>query len=154
MLQTEIEIKVPLECCFDLARNIDIHMQTVWKFTKERAIAGRTTGMIEDGEHVTFEATHFLIRQQLRSKIVEFHRPFIFVDQMVSGAFKTLRHSHTFTAVNHSTTLMKDELIFEAPYGFVGRFVEVFILKRYMRSFLNHRNKQLKLLAERTYNYI
>ncbi|MFD0678305.1 MULTISPECIES: SRPBCC family protein [unclassified Paenibacillus] len=85
---TEIEIKAPIEVCFDLARNIDIHTETVWKHTNERAIAGITTGMIGEGDTVTFQATHFLIRQTLTSRISEYRRLYKFVDEMISGAFK------------------------------------------------------------------
>jgi ligand-binding SRPBCC domain-containing protein len=146
-IRTQIEIKAPIELCFDMARNIELHTKTVWKHTKDRAIAGRTIGMIEAGEQVNFEATHFLIRQRLKSKIIEFNKPYKFVDQMVSGAFRTLNHKHEFMTV-HNHTVMKDELTFEAPYGLAGKAAEMLILSRYMRNFLNYRNSQLKLVVE------
>src|SRR4051794_11946768 len=93
---TEIEIRAAIEVCFDLARNIDVHTQTVWRHTKEKAVSGTTTGMINEGETVTFQATHFLIRQKLKSKITAYERPFLFVDEMIHGAFKSLRHEHEF----------------------------------------------------------
>jgi hypothetical protein len=37
---TKIEIHAPIEVCFDLARNIDVHTETVSKHTRERAIKG------------------------------------------------------------------------------------------------------------------
>jgi hypothetical protein len=70
-----------------MARNIDLHTKTVWSHTQERAVAGRTTGMIGKGETVTFQATHFLIRQKLTSRIIDYTRPFKFVDEMISGTF-------------------------------------------------------------------
>lgn len=148
---TEIEIEAPIEVCFDLARNIDVHTQTVWKHTKERAIAGTTTGMINEGETVTFQATHFFIRQKLTSKITEYKRPYQFVDEMVRGAFKSLRHEHDFIDLGNRT-LMRDTLYFEAPLGFLGWIAERIVLRDYMRRFLNHRNEQLKLIAEQGMN--
>ncbi|MWV43337.1 cell division protein [Paenibacillus sp. HJL G12] len=147
-VMTETLIDVPADVCFDLARNIQLHTETVWKHTKEKAIAGTTSGMIGAGEFVTFQATHFLIRQKLTSKISEYQRPFLFTDVMVKGAFKSLRHEHTFEDVQ-GKTCMKDKLIFEAPFGVIGWMTERVILKKYMKSFLEHRNRQLKLLAER-----
>ncbi len=41
---TSIVIMAPIERCFDLARDIDIHTKTVWKHTREKAVAGVTTG--------------------------------------------------------------------------------------------------------------
>lgn len=103
--------------------------------------------MIGEGEVVTFQATHFGIRQKLTSKIIEYTRPYLFTDVMVKGAFKSMRHEHAFEDVN-GKTLIKDKLIFEAPFGGIGWMTERLILKRYMKRFLEYRNQQLKCLAE------
>ncbi|MEC0240363.1 SRPBCC family protein [Paenibacillus dokdonensis] len=147
IVETEILIDMPIDACFDLARDITVHTQTVWKHTREKAIGGTTEGMISDEGVVTFQATHFLIRQKLTSKVAQYKRPYYFVDVMLKGAFKSLRHEHIFEEVNQKT-LMKDKLIFEAPFGIIGWITERLILKKYMRSFLEHRNNQLKLMAE------
>lgn len=146
---TEIEIDAAIDVCFDLARNIDVHTQTVWRHTKERAVAGTTTGMINEGETVTFQATHFLIRQKLRSKITAYNRPFLFVDEMMYGAFKSLRHEHNFIDLGNKT-LMRDTLVFEAPLGLLGWLAERLVLQHYMKRFLMHRNVNLKRLAEKS----
>jgi ligand-binding SRPBCC domain-containing protein len=147
IVNTEIRINAPIDRCFDLARNIELHTQTVWKHTKERAIDGTKKGMISEGEFVTFQATHFLIKQKLTSKIIEFKRPYYFVDEMQEGVFKSLRHEHIFEEQN-GKTIMKDKLTFEAPLGIVGLITERILLKNYMKRFLEHRNYQLKLMAE------
>lgn len=41
---TVTKIYAPIEHCFDLARDIEVHTQTVWKHTRERAVAGVTSG--------------------------------------------------------------------------------------------------------------
>ena len=148
IVTTEVLIDAPLELCFDMARNIDIHTQTVWRHTKERAVAGITSGRINHGETVTFQARHFMIRQKLTSRITEYQEPYYFVDEMVKGAFKSLRHEHLFEEYN-GKTLMKDRLTFVAPFGIIGWVTERLILKPYMKYFLMHRNQQLKLLAEK-----
>ncbi|OBZ17075.1 SRPBCC family protein [Bacillus sp. FJAT-26390] len=144
---TSIMIKAPIERCFDLARDIDVHTRTVWKHTREQAVAGVTTGCIGAGELVTFEATHFGIRQRLTSKITDFNAPYLFVDETQKGAFKYLRHVHMFERHGEGT-LMTDTLRFEAPLGWLGWIAERLVLKSYMTKFLEHRNEQLKLLAE------
>lgn len=146
-VKTEIQINAPIEICFDLARDIDVHTKTVWKHTQERAVQGKKTGKISLGEFVTFEATHFGIRQKLTSRIVEYERPYKFVDEMVRGAFKSMRHIHDFEEQG-SKTLMKDTLVFEAPLGLIGLAVERLILKNYMGRFLEDRNRELKIIAE------
>lgn len=103
IVKTFLEINAPIEICFDLARDIRLHTRTVWRHTKERAVGGTYASRINRGETVTFEATHFLIRQRLTSRITEFERPYIFVDQMVSGAFKSMKHTHEFEDRNGVT---------------------------------------------------
>lgn len=145
---TEITIHAPIERCFDYARDIDVHTQTVWKHTRERAIAGVTTGRIEAGDTVTFQATHFGVRQKLKSRIMQFERPFLFVDQMEKGAFKSMRHEHHFSVIGDQMTCMRDTLRFEAPLGLLGWATERLVLKRYMQAFLESRNRKLKAMIE------
>lgn len=148
IIQTEIEIAAPIERCFELARDITVHTRTVWKHTRERAVAGRTEGGIGLGETVTFRATHLGVRQKLTSKIVVFERPFLFVDEMQKGAFKFMRHEHHFEQVDGGT-LMKDVLSFQAPLGVFGRMADGLVLTPYMRRFLEDRNHELKILLEK-----
>src|SRR5260370_18670121 len=67
-------ISAPLERCFDLARDIDFHIRSLAD-TGERAVAGRTTGLIGLGESVTWEARHLGLRQRFTAKATGFHRP-------------------------------------------------------------------------------
>lgn len=139
-------VNAPIEKCFDLARNIDLHIEST-KQTGEQAIAGRTGGLIELGETVTWRAKHFDIWQTLTSKIMDFDRPNFFADEMVKGAFKSFRHEHYFVS-RHEQTLMKDIFVFESPAGVVGRLFNWLILKKYMTRLLSKRNKVIKSAAE------
>ena len=132
--------------CFDLARNIDVHQKSL-KHTKEKAIAGKMTGLIELGEWVSWEAKHLGFVQHLTSKITEFESPNYFVDEMVFGAFKSFRHVHRFQE-NEERTIMTDVFDFESPYGALGRFVNWLFLKRYMTNLLKKRGQFLKQQAE------
>jgi ligand-binding SRPBCC domain-containing protein len=88
-------INAPLEICFDLARSIDLHQESM-KHTGEQAVAGITEGLIDLGESVTWKAEHFGIVMKLTSRITEFSFPDMFVDEMVSGPFHNMRHRHIF----------------------------------------------------------
>ena len=133
--------------CFDLARDIDVHCQTT-SSTKERAVAGVTSGLIGAGQSVTFEAVHFGVRQRLTSKITEFDAPHRFVDEMVEGAFASLRHVHEFEAQGEHT-LMRDTLEWRSPLGFLGNIADVLFLKAYMTRFIKERGEALRQVAER-----
>ena len=144
---TEIEIQAPIHLCFDFARDIGLHTETVWPHTKERAVEGVTFGKIGEGQTVTFEATHFLVRQRLTSRISEYNRPYLFVDEMMSGAFKSLKHEHHFVDLGIATW-MQDVLYIEAPLGPLGWIAERLLLKPYMRNFVKSRNRELKRRIE------
>src|SRR5258708_7090065 len=113
------EIHAPIEHCFDLARNVEVHCQTA-AFSKERAVGGKTSGLLELGDTITFEGIHFGLRQRLTAKIVAFDRQNSFTDEMVSGAFRSLTHFHEFETQG-GLTVMKDTITWVSPLGILGR---------------------------------
>jgi ligand-binding SRPBCC domain-containing protein len=143
----ETRIAAPIELCFDLARDIDMHVKTA-SFTGERAVGGRTSGLIDLGESVTFEGVHFGIRQRMTSKIVELDRPTRFVDQMVKGAFASFRHLHQFE-LEDGVVLMRDTLIWRSPLGLLGVVADRLFVERHMRAFILQKQLKLKEFAER-----
>lgn len=148
---TEIHLTIIIHSkinkCFDLARDIDAHQLSTAK-TKEKAIAGRTTGLCELGDTITWEARHFGIKQRLTVEIVKMEPPYIFEDKMIKGAFKSMHHEHHFKSEN-GRTIMTDRFFYEVPFGFLGKLFDKIILKRYKTRFLKNRNKVLKNILEK-----
>ena len=142
----ETPIAAPIDLVFDMARDLDVHARTV-PHTKECATGSSDGRRIAPGDTLTFEAAHFGIRQRLVSRITAFERPTLFADELVSGAFRSLRHTHTFESVEGGT-LMRDRLEFTSPLGVLGRIADALLLERYMRRFLAARNRNLKRIAE------
>lgn len=143
-LQTLID--APRERVFDLARSIDAH-QTSAEGTGERAVAGVTTGLLAEGQEVTWEARHLGVKQRLTSRMTKLTRPQHFQDVMIRGAFKHLFHDHTFED-RGGKTLMTDRFEFSAPLGLLGTLAEIVFLTGYMRRFLEQRNRILQRMAE------
>jgi ligand-binding SRPBCC domain-containing protein len=139
-------VNAPVERCFDLSVDVDVHQASVAS-TRERAIAGVTSGRMALDDEVTWEARHLFKTRRLTSRITEYERPDRFVDEMVSGPFKSLRHEHLFEAMVAGTRML-DVFRFEAPLGLLGRLGNAVFLKRYMRSLLRTRNRHIKAMAE------
>jgi ligand-binding SRPBCC domain-containing protein len=139
-------INGPIERCFDLARSIDLHMAST-NWTGERAIAGVTTGLIGLGPEVTWKGRHFGLEVTHTSRITAYEYPKHFQDCMVQGRFRRFCHDHYFEA-DKKVTLMQDLVEFEAPFGFVGRSVELLVLDRHMRYLMDRRNRCIKEMAE------
>ncbi|PKP17557.1 MAG: cell division protein [Bacteroidetes bacterium HGW-Bacteroidetes-23] len=140
------KIKAPIEIVFDIARNIDIHQLSAAK-SNEKAIDGKTSGLIELNETVTWSGRHFGLQLLHKSRITHFTFPSYFVDEMEEGHFKSFKHEHFFQFEN-DYTVMIDRLDYETPYGVLGLFFDKIILKRYLTNFIIHRNNILKNIAE------
>jgi ligand-binding SRPBCC domain-containing protein len=148
VLQLETFIAADLQACFNLSRNIDVHQHSMTKFT-ERAIGGRTSGLIELHETVSWRARHFGIPWKMTVRVIEFDSPHSFTDEMVSGPFSVMHHHHQFVSCDGGT-IMKDAFTFRSPLGILGRIFDALVLKRYMRQLLEQRNAFIKQHAEST----
>ncbi len=140
-------IKAPIEDVFNLSRNIDFHVISA-KQTNEKAIAGRTFGLIELNETVTWKGKHFGLYLTHQSKITALQSPNSFTDEMIKGNFQSFKHQHIFNTTS-SETEMIDILEYETPYSILGKIFDRLILKRYLTRFLTLRNQSIKLHLEK-----
>jgi len=139
------------ERCFDAARDLDLHVLSM-QHTGERAVAGKTTGLIGLHEEVTWRGRHFgvtSVTQHFTSRITAFDRPRHFRDEMQRGAFRSFVHDHFFAAENGGTK-MTDVLVFSAPVGVLGLLAEKLVLKRYMERLLTNRAKVIRAAVGKT----
>lgn len=73
--------------------------------------------------------------------------PNYFVDEMVSGAFKSFKHEHLFEQKSEGT-LMVDIFNYISPMGILGKMADRLFLKKYMLNLLLTRNKVITEHAE------
>jgi ligand-binding SRPBCC domain-containing protein len=147
-IHLETTIAAPIERVFDLARDIDLHERSM-ATTRERAVAGRTSGRIERGETVTWRARHFGVWWSLTSRITVVERPVRFVDEQERGPFGWFRHEHRFEARGDATQ-MTDTWEHVSPLGPLGRLADRLVLGRYMWRLLEMHNAAIKAEAEGT----
>ncbi len=146
IIRVHTRIKADISKVFDLARDIDLHQKSTFK-TGEKAIAGKTSGLIEPGETVTWKARHLGVMQTLTTKIVTMQKPYYFTDVMLKGAFSSMKHQHLFRQEGRYT-IMTDVFEFELPFGIIGQLFNAVFLKNYMKKFLLERNRLIKRTAE------
>jgi ligand-binding SRPBCC domain-containing protein len=139
-------IAAPPERVFDLSRSIDLHKKSL-AHTREEAIAGTVSGLLELNESVTWKAKHLGKTRFLKSKLTEFEKPGRFIDEMQKGDFRKLRHEHHFKQVDNGT-IMIDIIEFESPYKVIGRFLNRLFLTSYIKKMLEKRNSIIKEYAE------
>ena len=147
VIDLETTIKAPIHRCFDLARSIDLHLDSMRR-TGERAVAGRTSGLIGLGESVTWEAKHLGLRQTLTSRITAFEPPEYFQDTMTEGAFASFVHDHFFISRGPGATVMRDVVAFKSPLGPLGKAMDRLIITGYLKKLLSERQLAVKSAAE------
>ena len=129
---------------FDLSTDLDLHARSMQR-SRERAIAGRTSGRIGLGESVTWRARHLGIWWTMTSRIEASDRPICFVDAQVRGPFGAYRHEHRFTATPEGT-VMTDLVDVAAPFGLIGRPFDG-LVARYLERVLSERNEAIARAA-------
>ena len=147
-IELETYIEADIATCFDLSRSIDLHKISTAE-TNEKAIDGKTSGLINMGEFVTWSATHFGIKQKLSSKITAFNKPYHFRDEQLRGAFRSIVHDHYFEK-KEGKVMMRDVFKYETPFGIAGKLFNKLILTSYLTKLLIKRNKIIKEFAETT----
>lgn len=147
LVQVETYIDADIQTCFDLARNVDFYQKSI-KNSREIAIDGKTTGLVEANDFVTWEAKHLGFVRHITLKVTEFDSPNLFVDEIVRGNFKAYKHEHIFRGDNNKT-IMIDRFYFESPWGIIGKLVDSLFMKKYMTKILKTRNSILKVQVEK-----
>jgi ligand-binding SRPBCC domain-containing protein len=145
-IRSETWIDAPVARCFLLSLSVDLHVASA-RSSREQAIEGVTTGLISEGQTVTFQGRHLGLRLRHKSRI-EVMRPYsYFRDVMVSGVFLRYEHEHHFAAMDDGTR-MRDEIRFIAPMGALGRVAMKILVRRHIAAFLMERNRGIKRAAE------
>lgn len=147
MIVLHTRIKAPVERCFLLSLSVDVHMSSTLQ-TREKAVAGITSGVMRLSDTVTWRARHLGKVRELSTKITVYEKPYRFVDEMIKGPFKHIRHEHLFEDSGNGETLMTDRFEFSAPLGILGKIAEALFLKSYMKKFLVERNGYIRRVAE------
>lgn len=139
-------IHAPAQRVFDLSRSISLHKRSMDRYD-ERAIAGKTSGLINEGEYVTWQAKHLGKTRRFTSRITHMRPPDFFRDEMTAGDFRSFHHEHHFQAIENGTVMM-DILHFETPYGWLGKLLDRLYLESYLRKMIVQRNQLIKQYAE------
>jgi ligand-binding SRPBCC domain-containing protein len=138
----ETWIAAPIEACYELSLSVDAHTASMGG-SNEQAVAGVTSGVMRLDDSVTWRAKHFGLTFKMTSRITEVDAPTRFVDEQVTGPFRSWRHEHRFVAADGGITMF-DTVEFESPAGFIGTAVNRLILTRYMTHLLESRNRWLR----------
>ncbi len=139
-------IKAPPQRCFDLSRDVDFHQRSL-EGSQETAIAGRTSGLMELNDQVTWRAKYFGVYHLHTARITRLEPPVYFRDEMTRGRFKEFVHDHFFETLG-SGTRMRDAIEFRSPLGALGSLVDLLVLRNYLRRLIEARSCAIRIEAE------
>jgi ligand-binding SRPBCC domain-containing protein len=138
-------IAAPADRVFDLSRSVALHKRAMDKYG-EQAINGKTSGLMELGETVTWKAKHVYKERMITVKNTALQRPYAFTEEQVKGDFKVMKHEHFFKPVDNGT-IMIDQFFYEIASPF-GKWINAFYLTGYLTTLLEERNEHKKSVAE------
>ena len=144
VLADEIVVRAPIERCFRLSTNLQI----VQEVLRMRPVRGRTSGQVVEGDTVRWKGWQLGVPQVHESLIEAFAEPTFFRDRMMTGRFDWFEHDHHFIARRDGTVLLRDEIRFAMPLGWLGECVGKWLIVPHIRHLIRKRLARLKELAE------
>lgn len=109
------------------------HVEIITPREIQLRIARTTSQTLTQGTDIWLSGK-LLFRRTWHSKIT-YLEPYEYVDEMLSGLFKTWKHLHKFRKIDENLTEVIDEIDFELPFGFLGRIFEGYAYNRMRQIF-------------------
>lgn len=105
----------------------------------------KTTDFILSQNSEIWLSGKMIIQSNWHSKITCL-KPYEYVDEMLSGRFKTWKHSHKFQVIDEHKTKVLDKIEFELPYGLLGQIFERFAICKLQQIFTYRKNATINAL--------
>jgi len=104
---------------------------------------------MKEGQLIDYSLTiMYLLRFHWRTLIIQYQKPYTFIDQQIKGPYSLWHHTHTFEEKNGGT-IITDNVIYAVPFGLLGRFINMIYIKYDLNSIFNYRHKILnKIFTE------
>ncbi len=146
-IRHEVHIHAPAERCFDLARSVDLHVDSAAEIAA-RAVGGRMHGLSGAGDATIWSARFCGVRFEMTTRLEDFSRPTRFGDRLTRGLPRRFEHVYRFEPTPEGGCAVSDELTFEAPFPLLGRWLERLYFARRMRQLVRQRLEHIKGIAE------
>lgn len=120
------------------------HLEIITPPAMRLKVLRSTTGSkLAEGTEVWIEGA-LVTKSRWHSKITQM-KPYVYVDEMLSGRFRTWKHTHAFRRTGSMTEVI-DEIDFELPYGLVGKMFEGYAYRKLEKIFAHRKEATVKAL--------
>lgn len=79
---------------------------------------------------------------------IEYDPPHLFSDVQLSGPFQKWLHRHHMLDCGDGSTILRDEIEYQLPLGWVGNFLGNWLVRRKLQAMFEYRHRTTKLLIE------
>jgi ligand-binding SRPBCC domain-containing protein len=104
---------------------------------------------IYEGMKIDYKVKPLLgIPLRWQTEICSVEEEYMFIDKQVKGPYKLWEHTHYFFRADEGI-LMRDEITYVLPMGFLGRFMHWFIVKNKLKKIFEYRRNTLDKIFNR-----
>ncbi len=105
-------------------------------------------GSLKPGSRVVIKTRQGLISVRWVAVHTEYDPPHMFADRQESGPFAFWYHRHRFLDDGEGGTLLRDEVEYRPPLGFLGRWFAGWFIRRKLERMFAHRHEVTRRLVE------
>lgn len=109
------------------------HLKVITPKKMNLSILKAQDEILKEGADIWLQAK-LVTKATWHSKITYF-KQYEYVDEMISGRFKTWKHVHKFNKLSQFKTEITDQIDYQLPYGFVGRLLENYVMRQLCKTF-------------------
>lgn len=108
-----------------------------------RVVKSSTGSKLQQGTEVWLEG-NLVVKSAWHSRITKL-KPYVYVDEMLEGRFKTWKHTHAFERAGGGTKVI-DEIEFELRYGLLGGMLEGYAYRQLEKIFAHRKTATIEAL--------
>ena len=114
------------------------HLEIITPKEMDLKIINSSSQNIIQGQEIWLSGKIMANRRNRWHSKITFLKKYEYIDEMLTGPFKTWKHSHKFDDLDGGRTEIIDEIQFELPYGIFGRLFEGYASNQLTKTF-HHR---------------
>lgn len=146
-IEVRTRISTSADRAFDHLLDIEAHVREMAGSKDQLLSPIPDGGVLRLGDEVTWRSHHHRLGFTTTSQVVEYDRPFRFVDLQLRGPLRAFRHEHLFIPIDNDVEMI-DMVTYQARGGPLGRMVERAFLTSYIRELLEARGAHVKRVVE------
>jgi ligand-binding SRPBCC domain-containing protein len=120
------------------------HLIPPWENVK----AVESSGSLQPGARVVLQGNVGPVPVRWVAMHTEYRYPTMFADRQESGPFAFWYHRHFCLENSRGGTLLRDEVEYRAPFGFLGMLFGDWIIRRKLQNMFNYRHETTRKLVE------